>query len=158
MSVELRSFLTGLGIATSRTTPYHPQGNSQCERLNGTIWRAVQLSMESKKLSRGLWDTVLPDVLHLIRSLLCTATNATPHERMFSFQRRSATGTSLPSWLVNPGKVLLKNTSEERPTCQSNQSNSWRRTRTTHTCAIPAARSTQSLCEISPPAAHPATT
>ena len=108
MSVELRSFLTGLGIATSRTTPYHPQGNSQCERLNGTIWRAVQLSMESKKLSRGLWDTVLPDVLHSIRSLLCTATNATPHERMFSFQRRSATGTSLPSWLVNPGKVLLK--------------------------------------------------
>ena len=108
MSAELRSFLTGLGIATSRTTPYHPEGNSQCERLNGTIWRAVQLAMESQKLSRGLWDVVLPDVLHSIRSLLCTATNATPHERMFSFQRRSATGTSLPSWLVNPGKVLLK--------------------------------------------------
>ena len=27
---------------------------------------------------------------------------------MFSFQRRSATGTSLPSWLVNPWKVLMK--------------------------------------------------
>ena len=108
MSAELREFLTGLGVATSRTTPYNPEGNSQCERYNGTIWRAINLAMEGKKLSKGLWESVLPDVLHSIRSLLCTATNCTPHERMFTHTRRSASGTSLPSWLLSPGKVFLR--------------------------------------------------
>ena len=33
----------------------------------------------------------------------------TPHERFFSFQRRSCTGTSLPSWMTSPGsKVYVK--------------------------------------------------
>ena len=50
---------------------------------------------------------MLPDVLNPVRTLLCTATNSSPHERLFSFQRRSGTGTSLPSWLLEPGKVLL---------------------------------------------------
>ena len=44
----------------------------------------------------------------LIRSLLCTATNATPHERLFTNQRRSTSGTSVPTWLTTPGLVLLK--------------------------------------------------
>ena len=48
------------------------------------------------------------DVLHSIRSLISTVTNETPHERLFAYQRRSATGTSVPSWLAEPGPVLLK--------------------------------------------------
>ena len=48
------------------------------------------------------------DVLHFIRSLLCTATNTTPHERFLMFNRRSTLGTSVPSWLSSPGPVLLK--------------------------------------------------
>ena len=31
------------------------------------------------------WQVVLPDVLHSIRSLLCTSTNETPHKRFFRF-------------------------------------------------------------------------
>ncbi|KAL7637910.1 UNVERIFIED_CONTAM: hypothetical protein RMT77_011523 [Armadillidium vulgare] len=54
------------------------------------------------------WELVLPDALHSIRSLLCTATNATPHERLFSFPRKTSLGLSIPSWLVEPGSVLLK--------------------------------------------------
>ena len=54
------------------------------------------------------WQEVLPDVLHSVRSLLCTATNCTPHERLFGWARRSTTGNSLPSWLTTPGPVLLK--------------------------------------------------
>ena len=54
------------------------------------------------------WEEVLPDALHSIRSLLCTATNATPHERIFSYPRKSVTGSTLPTWLLGPGKVLYK--------------------------------------------------
>ena len=51
---------------------------------------------------------ILPDALQSTPSLLCTATNATPHERLFNFQRRSANGSSMPSWLMQPGTVLMK--------------------------------------------------
>ena len=50
----------------------------------------------------------LPDALHSAPSLLCTATNETPHERMFSFKRRSTFGMSVPTWLSSPGPVYLK--------------------------------------------------
>lgn len=46
--------------------------------------------------------------LHSVRSLLCTATNTTPHERFFKHPRRSGNGTSLPTWLLTPGPVLLR--------------------------------------------------
>ena len=68
----------------------------------------MSLALESKGFPVSNWPQVLPDALNAIRSLLCTATNSTPHERMFSFQRRSVSGSSLPSWLLQPGEVLLK--------------------------------------------------
>ena len=78
------------------------------ERLNGTLWRTISLALKSEKLPTALWEKVLPNALHSIRSLLCTATNETPHERFFLFNRRSSTGTTLPQWLSSPGPVLLK--------------------------------------------------
>lgn len=108
MSAELRQFLTRHGVCTSRTTPYNPRGNSQCERYNGIVWNSVCLAIQSRGLKMSAWETVLPDALHSIRSLLCTATNATPHERLFTYQRRSSSGQSLPTWLSDPGTVLLK--------------------------------------------------
>ena len=108
MSQDVKMFLQKLGIASSRTTPYNPRGNSQCERYNGIIWSTVSLALESRGFPVSYWPQVLPDALNAIRSLLCTATNSTPHERMFSFQRRSVSGCSLPSWLLQPGEVLLK--------------------------------------------------
>jgi hypothetical protein len=108
MSSELKSFLNDKGIATSRTTPYNPAGNGQVERLNSTLWKAITLALKSKNLQINNWESVLLDALHSVRSLLCTATNATPHERMFNFNRRSTSGTSLPKWLVSGGPVLLK--------------------------------------------------
>ena len=49
----------------------------------------------------------MPDVLHSIRSFVSTATSATPHDRFFSFPRKSSQGISLPSWL-SPGSVLVR--------------------------------------------------
>jgi len=108
MSDELRQYLLSKGIASSRTTSYNPRGNGQVERENATVWKAVLLALRSKGLPVTRWQEVLPDALHSIRSLLCTATNATPHERMFVFPRKSSSGTSLPSWLTYPGPVLLR--------------------------------------------------
>ena len=102
MSAELKGFLTERGVATSRTTPYHPVSNGQCERFNGTIWKSVLLGLKTRGLPETQWLTVLPDALHSIRSLLCTATNCTPHER------KSSSGCSLPVWLTHPGTVLLR--------------------------------------------------
>lgn len=108
ISNELRNFLIPLGVACSRTTPYNPQCNGQVERLNGTLWKTVQLLLRSKNMAITQWEQMLPLALHCIRSLLCTSTNTTPHERMFNHARRSPTGESVPSWLLSPGPVLLK--------------------------------------------------
>ncbi|KAG8173283.1 hypothetical protein JTE90_009856 [Oedothorax gibbosus] len=109
MSQELKSFLTSSGVATSRTTAYNPQGNGQVERYNGIVWKTVLLALNSKGLGTERWEETLQPALHSIRSLLCTSTNATPHERMFNHPRRSFNGRSLPTWLTQPGPVLMKN-------------------------------------------------
>ena len=108
LSKEVRDYLHSRGIATSKTSRYNPRGNGQAERYNGTIWKAVTLALKSKNLSLSAWEHVLPDALHSIRSLLCTATNCTPHERMFNFQRKSTAGNSVPSWLAQPGPVYVR--------------------------------------------------
>ena len=108
LSQEFKEYLSQWGIATSKSTPYHPIGNGQVERYNGIIWKTVRLSLKSKNLPDSQWEVVRPGALHSIRSLLSTSTNSTPHERFFSFQRRSSCGTSMPSWLHSPGPVLLR--------------------------------------------------
>ena len=107
MSAELTNYLTTRGIATSRSTPYHPIGNGQVERYSGIVWKSVRIALASTQLPVEQWEKVLPDVLHSIRSLLSTATNTTPHEKFFNFPRKSSHGTSLLSWL-SPGPVLLR--------------------------------------------------
>ena len=108
MSKEVTQFLSDHGVVMTHSTPYHPQGNGQCERENGTIWKGVCLALRSQGLPESRWESVLDSVLHSIRSLLCTATNQTPHERLFSFPRKSPNGYSLPSWLSYSGLVLLR--------------------------------------------------
>ena len=107
MSFELKLWLHNFGVPTSRTNRYNPAGNGQVERCNRTIWRTVLLALRSKKLPLTHWEYVLTDVLHSTRSLLYTATNCTPHERMFSHCRKSFNGVSLPPW-VKPGPVYVK--------------------------------------------------
>ena len=107
LSSEVKDFLLQNDIASSRTTRYNPMGNGQCERYNGIIWQSVLLALKSNDLPVQQWEKVILQALHSIRSLLCTSTNCTPHERFFCFTRKSKSGTSLPSWL-KPGPMLLK--------------------------------------------------
>ncbi len=113
LSQELKDYLSQRGIATSKSTPYHPIGNGQVERYNGIIWKTVRLSLKSKILPDPQWEVVLPDALHSIRSLLSTSTNTTPHERFYSFQRRSSCGTPMPSWLHSQDPSCSGDSSEQ---------------------------------------------
>ena len=73
------------GTKMSTTTPYHPMGNSQVERYNGIVWNTVKSFTTNNKIDIKHWESVLPQALHAVRSLLCTSTNQTPHERFFNF-------------------------------------------------------------------------
>ena len=108
LSEETQSYLLSKNIATSNTSRYNPQGNGQVEKLNGTLWKAIQVTLHSRNMKSSNWEAVLPDALHSIRSLLCTATNCTPHERIFNFSRKSTSGKTIPSW-VKPGPIYVKN-------------------------------------------------
>ena len=108
LSNELVSYLHSMRIATRNTSACNPRGNGQCEKYNDIIWSAVQLALKTHNLPISEWESVLPQVLHSIRSLLCTSTNTTPLERFLGFQRHSAVGVSVPSWLASPEPVLVK--------------------------------------------------
>ena len=119
VSHEFRYFLTERGISSTTSSPYHPTGNSQCERINQTVWRTIKLLLHGKCWPESRWEDVLLEALHSIRSLVCLATNETPHERLFRFPRRATFGTALPSWLLNPGTVLLRRfvRNKDEPLC-----------------------------------------
>ena len=108
ISTELRDHLLKLGIGYSNCSGYNPRGNGQVERMNGTVWKAIQCALKSRGLSENHWEHVIDIAVHSIRTLVCTATNQTPHERLFNYQRRTATGHALPTWLIDRGAVLLK--------------------------------------------------
>ncbi|GFT30801.1 retrovirus-related Pol polyprotein from transposon gypsy [Trichonephila clavipes] len=89
--------------------PIIQQEMDRLNDYNGIIWKTIQLALRSNSLKTEQWEGVIQTALHSIRSLLCTATNATPHERVFSHPRRSHNGCSIPTWLTKPGPVLMKN-------------------------------------------------
>uniref|UniRef100_UPI00358F56FA uncharacterized protein n=1 Tax=Myxine glutinosa TaxID=7769 RepID=UPI00358F56FA len=108
LSQEVRGYLLQNNVASSYTTPYRPQANGQIERFNRIIWRAVVLNLRTLGWGLDKWAWSLPAALNSIRALLCTATNQTPHERLFHHPRSSGCIRSLPSWLAEPGPAYLK--------------------------------------------------
>ena len=119
MRKELKDYLHGRGTATSHTTPYHPTGISQCERYNKTVYNTI-LMLNGRKLGLHLWEDLLPEALHAVRTLLCTAAIETPHERFFPFPQKSMLG-DFASFLVghigqgSPKKVCAQ---QARPMCE----------------------------------------
>ena len=81
MSSDMKQYLHSKGVATSNTSRYNPSDNGQVEQLNGTLWKAIEVTLHSRKMKQSEWELVIPDAWHFIRSLFCMATNTTPYER-----------------------------------------------------------------------------
>ena len=70
------------------------------------MWRTIKLKLHKRSLSEERWEYVLPESLHAIRSLVCLATNETPHGVCLSLI--ADLDWCFYAWLLKEGPVYLR--------------------------------------------------
>ena len=73
------------GIKPSQTTPYHPMGNGQCERMNRTI---INMLKTLNKNQKDNWKENIKHLLFAYNSTIHKSTGFTPFYLMFSRHSR----------------------------------------------------------------------
>ena len=82
------------GIEKSRTTPYHPMGNGQCERFNCTLLEMLGTLEIDQKMD---WKTYVAPLVHMLNSTQHDTTGFSPYYLLFGREPR------LPIDLLLPG-------------------------------------------------------
>lgn len=86
-STILKETLQAFGIAKSRTTAYHPQGDGMVERLNRSLLQLLRLYVDKQPAD---WERYLPLVLYAYRTAVHSSTGVSPFQLMFGRQPKSS--------------------------------------------------------------------